>query len=90
MGFKDVVEKADAAPRSVTVRTDYRCKAHGCPNAASMEGDVCYWHFRSDPLSWGSVTHSSRQDFESMRNHGPSVPFSAARRDALLKRIGSA
>ena len=56
---------------AVSVRTDYRCKAHGCPNAGSMEGDLCYAHWKeSDPANWARVTTEIRANFETMRNWG--------------------
>lgn len=80
----------DQAAPATSVRTSYHCKANGCPNAASMAGDVCYWHWRTDPLAWGPVTHRIRSNFEEMRNHGPAVGFDPKRREALLKRMGQA
>ena len=85
----DDTRDQQAAPTTY-VRTNYHCKANGCPNAASMAGDVCYWHWRADPLAWGSVTTRIRANFEEMRNHGPAVGFNAERREALLKRMKSA
>jgi hypothetical protein len=88
MSFKEVVNKLEE--RSTQVRTNYRCTAHGCPNAGTMGGDLCYWHFVADPLAWGNVTNKIRSNFEDMRNHGPAVPFNPQRRDMLLKRWAEA
>ena len=73
MSFTDAVDKYEKdAGKPHVVRTDYKCKAHGCPNAATMGGDICYWHFNEpDPLKWGAVTAKVRNHFETMRNYGP-------------------
>jgi hypothetical protein len=59
----------------VSVRTDYRCAAHGCPNAASMSdgpgrgGGSCFYHWReSDRAKWDSITTEIRANFDRMRN----------------------
>jgi hypothetical protein len=62
------------------VRTDYRCAAHGCPNAASINGRECYHHHVASPESWHEVTRKIRAD-PSMRNWGdvPTEPSAAVK-----------
>lgn len=62
-------------------RTDYRCRAHGCPNAGCIddEGEKlrgrCYFHWREpDPSKWPAITERIHADFERMRNHGAPMP----------------
>lgn len=67
---KALTDQAKPA-RSNEVRNDYRCKAHGCPNAGSIE-DLCYWHWaEGDSLKWADITTRIRNNFETMRNFGP-------------------
>jgi hypothetical protein len=58
-------------------RTDYRCRAHGCPNTGCIDDiseakrGMCYFHFiEVDPAKWDAITQRIRGDFERMRNHG--------------------
>lgn len=65
---------ADGEPEN---RTDYRCRANGCPNAGCID-DVsasnrgrCYRHWREpDTRKWDAITMKIRDNFERMRNHG--------------------
>ena len=52
------------------VRTDYSCRAHGCPNAGSMEGEVCFFHHRDPVHKWSETTQEIRENFDRMRNWG--------------------
>jgi len=61
-------ETAKKMEEPVKVRTDYRCKAQGCPNAGSIE-DKCYWHWReADPMKWPQITKWVQDNFEKARN----------------------
>ena len=76
MTYTKAVEKYEADKGvAVNVRTDYRCKAHGCPNAGSIE-DFCYFHWRAreEPAKWGAITHMIRNDFDQYRNWGQFSP----------------
>lgn len=59
----------------VTVRTDYHCAAHGCPNAAAINDGgeqrrgLCFHHFSASPESWHEVTRQIRAN-PAMRNWG--------------------
>ncbi len=74
---------ADETP---AVRTDYRCRAHGCPNAGSMAGDLCYHHWRAEPMVWPFVTQEICENFDAMRNWGQASPELLARRRAESQR----
>lgn len=68
--YKRAVQKLNEQ-KETEVRKDYRCKANGCPNAASMENDCCYWHWReTDVLKWGELTHRIRTSWPHMANWG--------------------
>lgn len=67
-------------------RTDYRCKAHGCPNAGSMSGDVCFYHSVAAPENWSRVTQDIRENFDEMRNWGQISPDLQAKRRADSQR----
>jgi hypothetical protein len=73
---KRIAEANEAEPET-HVRTDYRCRANGCPNTGCIDDDGvqrrgrCYWHWReTDPLKWDAITQKVRANFETMRNHG--------------------
>lgn len=61
----------------VRARTDYRCAAHGCPNAGPINDrgeharGMCYWHFMAadKPHTWAAITTRIRAT-PSMGNHG--------------------
>ena len=58
-----------------TPRTDYRCAAHGCPNAGCIDDrgednrGKCFFHANAPFEEWNSITSQIRSD-PSMRNHG--------------------
>jgi hypothetical protein len=75
-------------------RTDYRCAAHGCPNAGCMDDEGehkrgrCFWHWREpDPMNWPAITQRIRENFEEMRNFGPKHVRSEQSRKELLRRL---
>ena len=78
--YAETVKKLPTA-LDAPVRTDYRCAAHGCPNAASIDDDWpkhtgrCYFHWREpDSLKWPAITQRIRENFDEMRNHGAVSP----------------
>lgn len=79
-------EEAKKEGAAVEVRTDYRCAAHGCPNAAAINGRECFHHHVASPDSWHEVTRRIRAD-PSMRNHGnvPCEPSAAVK--AMRARV---
>ena len=79
---------ADETPK---VRTDYSCKAHGCPNAGSMERSLCYYHWNEpEAYRWDEVTQRIRENFDVMRNHGQFSPELQAKHKAdSMKRFGA-
>jgi hypothetical protein len=77
-----------SAGSGAQVRTDYRCKAHGCPNAGSIE-DFCYFHWREkdNPAAWGAITNHIRNNFDSARNWGQFSPeLQEKHREESIKR----
>lgn len=66
---------ADRMGGPVRARTDYRCAAHGCPNAGVIDDrgednrGRCFHHANASAQDWDRVTRQIRAD-ESMRNHG--------------------
>lgn len=57
-------------------RTDYRCRANGCPNAGCINDGgessrgMCWYHFNEpDAKNWDAVTLRIRSNFAEMRNH---------------------
>lgn len=75
----------------VRVRSDYRCRANGCPNAGCVDDvseahrGTCYWHWRElDARKWDAITQKIRGDFERMRNHGQPMQRSVEARGAEL------
>lgn len=62
-------------PMQTRLRTDFRCVAHGCPNAGAIddhgEGNrgKCYYHWSSSPDEWAAITQRIRFNDE-MKNHG--------------------
>lgn len=74
------------ADESKFVRTDYSCKAHGCLNAGSMAGDLCYHHWAEPADTWHTVTQATREDFDGMRNWGQVSPELQAMRRAESQR----
>lgn len=89
-GYSAAVKKLNEQS-GPAVRTDYSCRAHGCPNAGSMDGSLCYFHWReSDPLRWAEITQRIRENFDSMRNHGHLSPeLQAKHRAESQKRFGA-
>jgi hypothetical protein len=83
-------ETADKLRPLEQTRTDYRCKAHGCPNAGCCLGDLCYAHWSEpDPTTWHTVTQRIRENFDALRNWGEVSPErKAAQRAAAQKRHG--
>lgn len=77
---KKQYEEARQDAAHVEVRTDYRCAAHGCPNAASINGRECFHHHVASPDTWHEVTRRIRAD-PSMRNWGnvPTEPSAAVK-----------
>lgn len=63
------------------VRTDYRCRANGCPNTGCIndggesQRGLCWWHF-SEPeaKNWDAITLRIRSNFVEMRNHNEPLP----------------
>lgn len=57
------------------VRTNYRCAAPGCPNAASIDDEWparpgrCFFHWKAPQSEWARVTREIKAD-ESKRNWG--------------------
>lgn len=57
------------------VRTNFRCAANGCPNAAAIDdhGEQqpgrCFYHWSASRADWDRITTQIRRD-DSMRNHG--------------------
>ena len=82
MTYAKAKARFESAPPS-DIRTDYSCKAHGCPNAGSMERGLCYFHWReSDASKWAEITTRIRNNFDVMRNHGQFSPELLARHKA--------
>lgn len=90
--FERARDQGIAEEASAPVRTNYACKAHGCPNAGTMDGSLCYFHWReSDPLQWAAITQRIRENFDSMRNWGQfSEELQARHRADSQKRFASA
>lgn len=71
---KSVSEQIDQRV-GVTPRTDYRCAAHGCPNAGVIDDrgednrGKCFFHASAPFEDWNRITAQIRAD-QSMRNHG--------------------
>jgi hypothetical protein len=73
---KKLEEQKGGGGGGPTMRTDYHCAAHGCPNAASIDDDMerggprgkCFFHWRADPKDWPAVTEWIKADFEKRRN----------------------
>ncbi len=74
----------DEVGGEVRLRTNFRCAAQGCPNAASIDDrgesnpGKCFFHWSAPFEQWASITRQIRAD-ESMRNHGL-VPVKSAKR----------
>lgn len=68
-------ESHSDAANEPTVRTNYRCAAPGCPNAASIDDEwparpgKCFFHWKAPQSDWARVTREIRAD-ESKRNWG--------------------
>lgn len=76
-----------AADETPTI-TDWRCRAHGCPNAGCMDGGVCFFHWReSDPLKWAGVTQMVRENYEQCKNWGELSPELQARYRANAAKL---
>lgn len=70
MSYATTVKKLGELAEKPMPKT-YECIAHGCPNAGSMDGGTCFFHWReSDPMKWAGVTQEIRENFDRMRNHG--------------------
>jgi hypothetical protein len=68
MSYSQAKQEHEQSGGRPEARTDYRCKAHGCPNAGSID-DLCFWHYReADPALWPGLTHRIRMNFDKMRN----------------------
>jgi len=70
MSFKNVMKQLanQREEEKKEVRTDYRCKAQGCPNAGSIE-DKCYWHWReADASKWPQITKWIQDNWSKARN----------------------
>lgn len=58
----------------LSLRTNYRCAARGCPNAGSIDDGGedhpgrCFFHWRADPKDWPAVTQRIIENFEAKRN----------------------
>lgn len=73
--FERARDQGIADEASAPARPNFACKAHGCPNAGTMDGSLCYFHWReSDPLQWAAITQRIRENFDAMRNHGQFSP----------------
>ena len=83
-------EMADKGLSDPLVRTNYGCRAHGCPNAASMtEGDLCYAHWSAaDPQSWGAITHKIRTTWPAGANWGEEKTAADRARVAVVRKFG--
>lgn len=74
---RTVEQLNQAAAEGPKVRVDYRCAAHGCPNAGSMDDTGpgtgrCYHHWReTDRSKWDAITQAIRADFKRFRNWTP-------------------
>jgi hypothetical protein len=78
---------------------DYRCPAHGCPNAASLSFDngkkwACYFHAKEEFKKWDEVTDEIRAGWPATCNwnHPAKVAYeeeqAAKRRAKLPQRKG--
>lgn len=85
--YATAVKKYESKGNVVEVRTDYRCRAHGCPNAGTMEKGVCFFHWQADPLKWPQVTEEICQNFDRMRNHGTFSPERQAMYRATSRKL---
>lgn len=61
------------AEREAEPAPDYRCPAHGCPNAASVSLDhgarwSCYAHSRAPGETWPQVTQQIRSEWPASAN----------------------
>ena len=70
MSYARAVQKYDEKSVETQIRTDYRCKAHGCPNAGTMERDLCFFHLQAEPLRWPAVTEQISATWPEMANWG--------------------
>ncbi len=53
--------QAEAEATRAHAAGDLRCKAHGCPNAGSSAGHLCFEHQREpDPTKWQALTTKIR------------------------------
>jgi hypothetical protein len=88
MSYAKAVKKYEDDGGSVSVRTDYACKAHGCPNAGSME-DFCYFHWKvkDQPEKWAAITHQNRMNFDERRNWGQFSPERQAMHRAASQKL---
>lgn len=71
----------------VEVRTDWSCRAHGCPNAGTMEKGVCFFHWRAAPSTWPEVTEDIKANFDRMRNWGKLSPERQAMHRAASQKL---
>jgi hypothetical protein len=81
MNLKDIrnetKRKMELAPQEPIIRTDFRCRAEGCPNAGSMfdlgedtdRRGRCFFHFKeTDSRSWPTVTRWIQDNWSKARN----------------------
>lgn len=88
MSYAKAVKQYEESGGPPTVRTDYACKAHGCPNAGAVE-DFCYhhWKVREEPHKWQQITHTIRENFDAMRNWGTFSPERQAMHRAASQKL---
>lgn len=71
--YAKAVEKLNEQKAQTAQRTDYRCKARGCPNTGTIQ-DKCYFHWQAADSTWPAVTQWIQENFHTARNHGPWEP----------------
>jgi len=80
---KAIKQYEEKAPQ---VRTNYACKAFGCPNTGSVDGDVCFYHSQASSDTWHRVTQDIRENFDAMRNWGSISPELQSKRKAEAQK----
>jgi hypothetical protein len=72
--IRDEIAKSKDEDEKPKIRTDYRCKAHGCPNTGCIDDTGpgtgrCYWHWREeDPRKWPAITQEIHENFYRAKN----------------------
>ena len=73
MSYETARKRQDSEPVEVAP-INYRCPAHGCPNAAAVSFDgsrwACFFHAKADPTDWPATTQWVGENWPKSANWG--------------------